>query len=40
MPLYKFLPVLSEVQAGRAWEPSNEVMIFRKVREDFQFPMR
>jgi hypothetical protein len=28
MPLFQSTPLLSEGQAGKAWEPSNEAMLF------------
>jgi hypothetical protein len=31
MPLFQFTPLLSEVQVGKAWEPSNIAMLFRKL---------
>jgi hypothetical protein len=35
MPLFQFKPLLSEGEADKAWEPSKEAMLFRKLGRSF-----
>jgi len=37
MPLCQFTPLLSEGQAGKACEPSNVAMFFRKLGKFYSF---